>query len=188
MTGEDVPQEAVKESNSTYYAAATQSVGSKSYEQIKIDIFPKEHIQLTGIKCGSCSSDKYVFRPELSDAIGKNVYGMGHMGRFMIEQNPGEFWWKNAKLGKEDWLDRNKFNVITQDKQYARKLLIDKPMQTQIDQQLKQYSATLKQAVEARYAREELARTANNQLPDAGMQGSDLQQSALEATQQWARS
>jgi hypothetical protein len=53
MTGEGVPQEAVKESNSSYYAAATQTADSKSYEQIKIDSFPKEHIQLTGMKCRS---------------------------------------------------------------------------------------------------------------------------------------
>lgn len=188
MSGEGVAETETAEDNSVYYAAASQSLGSKSYEQINIDISPKEQLQLTGMNCRSCSSDTYVYQAELSDAIAKPVYEKGLMGHFMIEQNVGEFWWTNGKLGKKDWLDSNRFNVITVDKKYARKLLIDKQMQTDIDQQLESYAATAKKAVDARYAREELERTANNQLPEADMQDSELEASALKAAQKWANS
>ena len=53
---------------------------------------------------------------------------------------------------------------------------------------LKGYAIKAKAAVDARYAREELERTANNELPAKGMVDSDLDQSALAAAQAWANS
>ena len=69
-----------------------------------------------------------------------------------------------------------------------RKISLDKVAQDSIDSTLQAYAATAKAAVAARYAKEELQRTANNALPAKGMDDADLNASALTAAQDWANS
>lgn len=77
--------------------------------------------------------------------------------------------------------------MITQDKNFARKLTIDKPAQTKIDSTFKQYAQQAKAAVDARHKREDQQRTANNQLPKKGLTDSQLEQDTFAAAQIWAR-
>lgn len=188
MTGEGIAKSEVTGGNGTYYAAAVQTIGSGQYDQIDVVIYPQEKIVLTGMNCRSCSHDTYNFESELSQAVGKNVYEMGYMGRFIIEQKTGELWWTNAKLGKAESDKNSNFNVITQDKNFARKLLIDKTLQNNIDQTLAGYATKSKSAVDARYKQQDLQRTANNKLPTKGMQDNSLDQDSFIAATAWANS
>lgn len=186
MTGEGIAKTAVTGGNGTYYPAARQTIGSGQYDQIDVLIYPKQKIILTGMNCRNCSTDTFEFQTELSQATGKNVYEMGHMGRFIIEQETGVLWWTNASLGKEVWGKNSHFNVLAQDKTYSRKLTIDKAMQSSIDQTFKQYAQQSKDAVDARYKKQDLERTANNQLPKKGLSNGKLEQDAFIASQAWA--
>ncbi|MFT5084270.1 MAG: hypothetical protein ACI9Y1_002323 [Lentisphaeria bacterium] len=187
MTGEGVAAIEVKGGNGTYYAAARQTVGSGSYDQIDVKIESKHKITLTGMNCRNCSSDTFDYQAELSDAIGKNVYEMGHMGRFLIEHDKGVLWWTNATLGKALWTDKNHFNVIAQDQVFVRQLTVEKELQSRIDQRLKGYATQAKEALDARYAQEDKQRTADNQLPKKGMHDQSLEQDALIAAKSWAQ-
>ena len=186
MTGEGIAKTNVTGGNGSYYPAAPHTVGSNKYDQIDVLIYPKQKIVLTGMNCRNCGTDTFNYQSELSQATGKNVYEMGHMGRFVIEEEKGILWWTNAKLGKQLWNKNSHFNVLAQDKTYSRKLSIDKTLQTKIDQTLKSYAAQSKAAVDARYKRQDAQRTANNTLPKKGLTDSSLNQDALEAAQVWA--
>lgn len=187
MTGEGIAKVEVTGGNGTYYPAAKHTVGSNQYDQINVLIYPKQKIVLTGMNCRNCSTDTFNYQGELSDAIGKNVYEMGHMGRFLIEQDTGILWWTNSKLGKQLWDENSHFNVLAQDKTYSRKLTIDAALQSSIDQALKRYGAQSKAAVDARYKREDAQRTANNNLPKKGLANQALDQDAFTAAQAWAK-
>lgn len=188
MTGEGVADFAVTGGNGTYYAAMRHTVGSKTYDQMKVEIKTGKSIRLEGMNCRHCSSDNYVYQAELSKAIGKPVYEKGHMGRFLIEQDKGVLWWTNAHLGKQIWGKKDKFNVIAQDKTAVRKLTQDKAAQNKIDAVMKNHAQKAKAAVDARYAREDQQRTANNQLPAQGMKDATLNKDALIAAKAWASS
>lgn len=112
---------------------------------------------------------------------------MGHMGRFLIEQDTGLLWWTNAKLGSALWGKNNNFNVIAQDKTYVRKLTLDKALQNQIDATLKDYALKTKTAVDNRLAKEHQQRTANNQLPEKGLNDATLEADMLIAAKSWAK-
>lgn len=103
MTGEGIAKINVTGGNGTYYPAAKQTIGSGQYDQVDVAIYPKQKIVLTGMECRNCSSDTFNFQSELSAAIGKNVYEMGNMGRFIVEHETGILWWSNANLGKAAW-------------------------------------------------------------------------------------
>lgn len=188
MTGEGVAKFEVTGGNGTYYAAVRQTVGSNQYDQIDVTIEDKKHIILEGMNCRNCTSSTYEYQAELSDAIGKPVYEMGHMGRFIIAQDKGVLWVASSQLGKQLWQDHDNYNVLGQDKTSMRKISLDKAAQEKVDSALKAYAVKAKAAVDARYAREDLARTANNVLPGKGMEDDDLNQSALVAAQAWANS
>ena len=188
MTGEGIAASNVTGGNGTYFAAAKQTIGSEQYDQIDVTIYPKQKIIFTGMNCRNCGNDTYYYESELSQATGKNIYEMGNMGRFLIEQKTGELWWTNAKLGKAQWGKNDHFNVITQDKAFSRKLMIDKNLQAKIDSTLKDYSTQSKAAVDARYKQQDLQRTANNNLPKKGMNDSALDKDAFIAAQAWANS
>jgi hypothetical protein len=113
---------------------------------------------------------------------------MGHMGRFLIEQDKGVIWVASGPLGKQLWQEHSSYNVLGQDKTAMRQISQDKEAQNEVEGVLKGYAIKAKAAVDARYAREELERTANNELPAKGMVDSDLDQSALIAAQAWANS
>ena len=187
MTGEGVAAFDVKGGNGTYYAAARHNIAGNQYDQLNVLIYPQQKIVLTGMNCRNCSNESYNFQAELSAASGKNVYEMGHMGRFLIEQDTGVLWWTNAKLGSALWGKNNHFNVIAQDKTYVRKLTLDKALQNQIDATLKDYAAQSKTAVDNRIAKEDQQRTANNELPEKGMNDSALEADALVAAKSWAK-
>ncbi len=188
MTGEGVAQYEVTGGSGTYFAAVRQTVGSKQYDQINVVLDDKKQIDLEGMNCRSCTSSKYVYEAELSEAIGKPVYEMGHMGRFLIAQDKGVIWVASASLGKQLWQEHSSYNVLGQDKTAMRQISQDKEAQNEVEGVLKGYAIKAKAAVDARYAREELERTANNELPAKGMVDSDLDQSALAAAQAWANS
>ena len=188
MTGEGIAASKFMGGNGTYFAAARQTIGSEKYDQIDVTIYPKQKIVLTGMNCNSCGNDFYNYESELSQATGKNVYEMGNMGRFLIEQKTGELWWTNAKLGKTQWGKNDYFNVITQDKVFSRKVMIDKTLQAKIDSTFESYASQSKAAVDARYEQQDLQRTANNKLPKRGMTDSALDKAALTAAQDWAGS
>jgi len=187
MTGEGVATFEVKGGNGTYYAAARHNIAGNQYDQLEVLVYPQQKVVLTGMNCRNCSSESYNYQAELSQASGKNIYEMGHMGRFLIEQDTGVLWWTNAKLGKALWADNNHFNVIAQDKTYVRKLTLDKALQNQIDDTLKTYAAKSKTAVDNRLAQEDQQRTANNELPEKGMNDSALEADALVAAKSWAK-
>lgn len=186
MTGEGVAKTALTGGNGTYYPAATHSIGSGQYDEIDVLIYPQQKIVITGMNCTSCRTDTFEFQSELSQATGKNIYVMGNMGRFLIEQETGILWWTNANLGKQLWGKDNHFNVFAQDKSYVRKLTIDPALQTKIDASLANYAQQSKDAVDARYKREDQQRTANNQLPPKGMMDTALEQDTLVAAKDWA--
>jgi len=192
MTGEGVAKFEVAGGSGTYFAAVRQTVGSKQYDQIKVELDDNKQIDLEGMNCRSCASDsnvsKYVYEAELSEAIGKPVYEMGHMGRFLIAQEKGVIWVANASLGKQLWQEHSSYNVLGQDKTAMRQISQDKAAQNNIEDILKGYAIKAKAAVDARYAREDLERTANNVLPAKGMKNDDLDQSALTAAKVWANS
>lgn len=188
MTGEGVAQFAVSGGSGTYYAAVRQTVGSKQYDQIDVQLVDKEKITLEGMNCSSCSSSLYLYEAELSEAIGKPVYEMGHMGRFLIYQDIGVIWVASGQLGKALWKDHNSYNVLGQDKTAMRKISQDKSQQQVVDSTLQGYAVTAKEAVDARYAQQDLALTASNTLPVKGMKNADLERSALVAAQDWADS
>jgi len=188
MTGEGVAKFEVSGGSGTYYAAVRQMVGSKKYDQIDVTLEDKKQINLEGMNCRSCTSSLYLYEAELSEAIGKPVYEMGHMGRFLIEQDKGVIWVASGPLGKQLWQEHSSYNVLGQDKTAMRQISQDKAAQDKVDSTLQAYAVKAKAAVDARYAREELQRTANNALPAKGMDDSDLDQSALTAAQDWANS
>jgi len=192
MTGEGVAKFEVAGGSGTYFAAVRQTVGSKQYDQIKVELDDNKQIDLEGMNCRSCASDsnvsKYVYEAELSEAIGKPVYEMGHMGRFLIEQDKGVIWVASAPLGKQLWQEHSSYNVLGQDKTAMRQISQDKAEQNKIEDILKGYAIEAKAAVDARYAREDLERTASNILPAKGMEDGDLYQSAMTAAQAWANS
>jgi hypothetical protein len=148
----------------------------------------KKQIVLEGMNCRSCTSSTYVYQAELSQAIGKPVYEMGHMGRFLIEQDKGVIWVASGPLGKQLWQEHSSYNVLGQDKTAMRKISLDKAAQDSVDKTLQAYASKAKAAVEARYEKEALQRTANNVLPPKGMDDADLNQSAFIAAQDWANS
>ena len=186
MTGEGIAKTAVTGGNGTYYPAMTHAIGSGQYDEIDVLIYPKQKIILTGLNCTSCRTDTFEFQPELSQATGKNIYEMGNMGRFLVEQETGVLWWTNANLGKQLWHKNSHFNVLAQDKTYARKLTIDQALQATIDKTLEAYAQQSKDAVDARYKREDEQRTANNQLPKKGLTDTALEQDTFAAAQVWA--
>lgn len=188
MTGEGIAKFEVTGGSGTYFAAVRQTVGSKQYDQIKVELDDKKQIDLEGMNCRSCTSSKYVYEAELSEAIGKPVYEMGHMGRFLIAQDKGVIWVASAPLGKQLWQEHSSYNVLGQDKTAMRQISQDKAAQNEVESVLKGYAIKAKTAVDARYAREELERTANNELPAKGMADGDLEQDALTAAQAWANS
>ena len=188
MTGEGIAKFEVTGGSGTYFAAVRQTVGSKQYDQIKVELDDKKQIDLEGMNCRSCTSSKYVYEAELSEAIGKPVYEMGHMGRFLIAQDKGVFWVASAPLGKQLWQEHSSYNVLGQDKTAMRQISQDKAAQNKVEDVLKDYAIKAKAAVDARYAREELERTANNELPAKGMADGNLDQSALTAAKAWANS
>lgn len=186
MTGEGVAKFEVLGGSGTYYAAVPQAVGSKQYDQIEVILESNKQIILEGMNCRSCTSSTYIYEAELSQAIGKPVYEMGHMGRFLIEQDKGVIWVASGPLGKQLWQEHSRYNVLGQDKTAMRQISQDKAAQDSMDSTLQTYAVNAKAAVTARYAREELKRTANNELPSKGMDDTDLNQSALIAAQDWA--
>jgi len=188
MTGEGIAAFEVSGGSGTYYAAVRQTVGSKQYDQIDVKIEPEKQIVLEGMNCRSCTNSTYIYVDELSQAIGKPVYEMGHMGRFLIEQDTGLLWVANVSLGKQLWEKNNNYNALGQDKTAMRQISQDQAAQNKMESQIKSYAEKAKAAVDARYAQQDLQRTANNELPDKGMQDSDLEQSALIAAQDWAKS
>lgn len=188
MTGEGIAKFEVTGGSGTYFAAVRQTVGSKQYDQIKVELDDKKQIDLEGMNCRSCTSSKYVYEAELSEAIGKPVYEMGHIGRFLIAQDKGVIWVASAPLGKQLWQEHSSYNVLGQDKTAMRQISQDKAAQNEVESVLKGYAIKAKAAVDARYAREELERTANNELPAKGMADGDLEQDALTAAQAWANS
>lgn len=186
MTGEGIAAVAVSGGNGIYYAAVKQSVGSQSYDQLDVLIYPKQKIELKGMNCRNCSTDTFNYEAELSEAIGKNVYEKGHMGRFLIEQDKGILWWTNAQLGKKKWGDNSHFNVLAQDKKIARKLTIDKSMQSSVDQTFKTFALQAKAAVDARIAENDKQTTANNTLPKQGLKDASLEVEVFDAAKVWA--
>ncbi len=186
MTGEGIAKTTVTGGNGTYYAAAKHGIGSQQYDEMEVLIYPQQKLVLNGLNCRNCTSDTYLYQAELSDAIGKPVYELGHMGRFIIEQDTGILWWTNANLGKQHWGKNSHFNVLAQDKTFARKLTIDKALQTQIDSTFTQYAQQTKAAVDKRIAQEDAKRTEQNQLPKKGLTDKALEQDALAAAQRWA--
>ena len=168
MTGEGIAKTAVTGGNGTYYPAMTHAIGSGQYDEIDVLIYPKQKIILTGLNCTSCRTDTFEFQPELSQATGKNIYEMGN------------------NLGKQLWHKNSHFNVLAQDKTYARKLTIDQALQATIDKTLEAYAQQSKDAVDARYKREDEQRTANNQLPKKGLTDTALEQDTFAAAQVWA--
>jgi hypothetical protein len=186
MTGEGVATFEVTGGSGTYYAAVRQAVGSKKYDQIDVKLEDKKQINLEGMNCRSCTSSVYLYEAELSEAIGKPVYEMGHMGRFLIEQDKGVIWVASGPLGKQLWQEHSSYNVLGQDKTAMRQISQDEAAQNKVDKALQAYAVKAKAAVDARYAREALQRTADNVLPDKGMDDGDLDQSALTAAQDWA--
>jgi len=188
MTGEGIAKFEVSGGSGTYYAAVRQTVGSNKYDQIDVTLEDSKRITLEGMNCRSCTSSTYEYEAELSEAIGKPVYEMGHMGRFLIEQGKGVIWVANGPLGKQLWQEHSSYNVLGQDKTAMRQISQDKAAQDKVDSTLQAYAVKAKAAVDARYAREDLARTANNVLPAKGMDDSNLDQSVLTAAQDWANS
>ena len=188
MTGEGVAKFEVSGGSGTYYAAVRQMVGSKKYDQIDVTLEDKKQINLEGMNCRSCTSSLYLYEAELSEAIGKPVYEMGHMGRFLIEQDKGVIWVASGPLGKQLWQEHSSYNVLGRDKTAMRQISQNKAAQDKVDSTLQAYAVQAKSAVDARYAREELQRTASNILPDKGMDNSELDASALTAAQDWANS
>jgi hypothetical protein len=188
MTGQGIAEFEVTGGSGTYYAAVRQTVGSKKYDQIGVKLEDKEKIILAGLNCRSCTSSTYLYEAELSQAIGKPVYEMGHMGRFLIVQDKGVIWVASGPLGKQLWQDHSSYNVLGQDKTAMRKLSQDSEAQNKVDSRLQAYAVKAKAAVDARYAREDLERTADNDLPAKGLDNSDLDESALTAAQDWANS
>jgi len=188
MTGEGIAEFEVTGGSGTYYAAVRQTVGSKKYDQIGVKLEEKDKIILAGLNCRSCTSSSYLYEAELSEAIGKPVYEMGHMGRFLIVQDKGVIWVASGPLGKQLWQDHSSYNVLGQDKTAMRQLSQDSAAQNKVDSRLQAYAVKAKAAVDARYAREDLERTASNVLPDKGMDNSELDASALTAAQDWANS
>jgi hypothetical protein len=186
MTGEGVAAFEVTGGSGTYYAAVRQAVGSKKYDQIDVKLEDKKQINLEGMNCRSCTSSVYLYEAELSEAIGKPVYEMGHMGRFLIEQDKGVIWVASGPLGEQLWQEHSSYNVLGQDKTAMRQISQDEAAQNKVDKALQAYAVKAKAAVDARYAREALQRTADNVLPDKGMDDGDLDQSALTAAQDWA--
>ena len=188
MTGEGIAKFEVSGGSGTYYAAVRQTVGSNKYDQIDVTLEDSKRITLEGMNCRSCTSSTYEYEAELSEAIGKPVYEMGHMGRFLIEQDKGVIWVASGPLGKQLWQEHSSYNVLGQDKTAMRQISQDKAAQDKVDSTLQAYAVKAKAAVDARYAREDLARTANNKLPARGLEDDDLDQSALTAAQDWANS
>jgi hypothetical protein len=188
MTGEGVAKFEVSGGSGKYFAAVRQSVGSKQYDQIMVKLDDKKEITLAGLNCRSCTSSTYVYEAELSQAIGKPVYEMGHMGRFLIVQDKGIIWVASAPLGKQLWQEHSSYNVLGQDKTAMRQVSQDKAAQGAIESRLKDYATKAKAAVDARYAEEDLQRTAGNALPPKGMEDSDLELSSLIAARAWANS
>lgn len=186
MTGEGVAKAKVGGGNGVYFPAAKHTVGGNSYDQIEVLIYPKQKIVLNGMNCRNCSTDTFNYQSELSQAIGKNVYEKGHMGRYLVEQGTGVIWWTNAKLGQELWNSKSHFNVLAQDKTLSRKLTIDKAMQSDIDKTFTVYAQKSKATVDARLLREDQQRTANNTLPKKGLTDTGLEKDALAAAEQWA--
>jgi hypothetical protein len=188
MTGEGIAKFEVTGGSGTYYAAVRQMVGSKKYDQIAVKLNDEHKIILAGLNCRSCTTSTYLYAAELSQVIGKPVYEMGHMGNFLIEQDEGVILVANVGLGKALWTDSNSYNVLGQDKTAMRQISQDKAAQDSVDITLKAYAIKAKAAVDARYAREDLQRTADNVLPTKGLDDSDLDQSALIAARAWANS
>ena len=186
MTGEGVVKFEVTGGSGIYYAAVRQTVGSNQYDQLDVTINDKKHIVLKGMNCTNCTSSIYEYQSELSDAIGKSVYEMGHMGRFLIAQDKGVLWVASSQLGKQLWQDHDQYNVLGQDKTSMRKISLDKVAQEKVDNALKAYAAKAKAAVDARYAREDRDRTANNVLPARGLEDATLNQNSFIAAQAWA--
>ena len=188
MTGEGIAKFEVSGGSGKYYAAVRQSVGSKKYDQIMVKLDDKKEIILAGLNCHSCTSSTYLYEAELSEAIGKPVYEMGHMGHFLIAQDKGVILVANVGLGKALWTESNSYNVLGQDRTAMRQISQDKAAQDSVDITLQAYATKAKAVVDARFAREELERIENNVLPARGMEDSDLEQSTLIAARVWANS
>lgn len=186
MTGEGIAKFEVSGGNGRYFAAVRQAVGSKKYDQLDVILEDKKQITLEGINCRNCSSSTYIYESELSDAIGKPVYEMGNMGRFLIVQDKGVIWVASVSLGKELWQEHSGYNVLGQDKTAMRQISQDKTLQQTVENTLKDYATKAKEAIDTRYAREDLERTASNTLPVKGLDDTDLNNSALIAAKAWA--
>ncbi|MBL4798116.1 MAG: hypothetical protein JKY50_11925 [Oleispira sp.] len=188
MTGEGVAKFEVSGGSGRYYAAVSQAVGSKQYDQLMVKLDDKKEIILAGLNCRSCTSSTYVYEAELSQAIAKPVYEMGNMGRFLIAQDKGIIWVVSAPLGKQLWQEHSSYNVLGQDKTAMRQVSQDKAAQDAIEGRLRDYATKAKAEVDARYVEEDLQRTAANVLPAKGMEDSDLELSGLIAARAWANS
>lgn len=188
ITGEGVAKFDVTGGSGIYYAAVRQAIGSAKYDQINVKLVSKKEIVLEGMNCSSCRFESYQYQDELSVAIGKDVYVLGHMGEFVIEQEKGVLWRINTQLGEKEWGSESQFNVLTQDKTAARQLPTNQAKLSQIETTLKAYSAQAKAAVEARHKRKELARITSERLPQKGLNNEDLEQTALVAAKDWAGS
>lgn len=186
MTGEGVKTVVVKGGSGHYFSAVRQQINGTSYDQFALKLDPRKSVSLEGDKCRSCTQDRFLYVSELSQAIGKPVYEMGNMGRFMIAESKGVFLYAKAKLGKVLWDKNSHFNLFAQDPIYVRTLTTDKKMQQDIDDKLAKYAQLAKNAVDERYRQQDAERTANNRLPDQGLKDKSLQQQALNAAKQRA--
>ncbi|MEC4724608.1 hypothetical protein HWQ46_03480 [Shewanella sp. D64] len=186
ITGEGVEKVVIEGGSGHYYSAARYQINGKSYDQFELTLDPEKSVSLEGDKCRSCTQDRFVYVAELSQAIGKPVYEMGNMGRFMIEESKGVFFYAKAKLGKALWDKNSHYNLFAQDPIYVRTLTADKKMQQDIDNTLANYALLAKNAVDARYRQQDAERTASNRLPNRGLKDDKLQQQALNAAKQRA--
>ncbi|WP_064792476.1 hypothetical protein [Shewanella woodyi] len=186
ITGEGVEKVAVTGGSGHYYSAARYQINGTSYDQFALTVEAEKAVLLEGDKCRSCTSDRFIYEPELSLAIGKPVYEMGHMGRFIIEESKGVFLYAKAKLGKALWGKNSHFNLFAQDPIYVRTISSDKNMQQEIDSQLASYAQLAKNAVDERYRQQDAERTASNELPMQGLKDEKLQKQVLNAAKQRA--
>lgn len=186
MAGEGVEKIVVQGGSGHYYSAARHQINGTSYDEFTFTIEADASVAVEGRECRTCTQDRFNYQTELSTAIGKPVYEMGTMGRFIIEESKGVYLYAKVQLGKALWGKNNQYNLFAQDRAYIRALMIDKSMQQDIDNILVNYAQLAKDAVDERYRQQDTERTANNQLPEPGFKDKDLQLQALSAAKQRA--
>lgn len=173
----------------TYHFAVGITYSGKKYESAEVTFTDGAVKKLITQPCDDCGSETYIHLPEYSKLIGVDVYGNSRR-EYVYVDKPGVLIWTiyTSDLGKQLWGKNDNFNLIAQDKQLARGLLIDTSKQEQMDAKVANWSKIIKDYEDKKRAAGEQQQIDAQRLPKKGLSDSGLEAQALKGAKAWAAS